>query len=377
MTRASDFEQIAAALSLNVKCGTDSALLVEADSLSAIRNIPSHSVSLILTDPPYHITKKRNITGDTSFESDEEYLRWFHEYVTQWKRILRPNGSIFCFCASEMAARIEVQLSEEFNILSHIVWTKPNDPGFDGWKQKMRKEALRQWYAHSERVIFAEPATPGNLHRSYFGNFLKAMRLKAGLSGHDLTELTGAYGKVNHGGAVSNWETGRNIPSREQYRKLCEVILATGKVETMPEYEDVIRPFYVDATKEFTDVWTFPSVRPYAGKHPAEKPIEMLEHAIEATTFPGDIVLDCFAGSGNTALAAIRLARRAIAIEIDTRWTGRIAKRLVAEAAEPPKTLWEAATNLKLAQLPRTIKRPAKKSRARGSTDTQPLLGVM
>jgi 16S rRNA G966 N2-methylase RsmD len=103
----------------------------------------------------------------------------------------------------------------------------------------------------------------------------------------------------------------------------------------------------------------------------------MLEHAIEATTFPGDIVLDCFAGSGNTALAAIRLARRAIAIEIDTRWTGRIAKRLVAEAAEPPKTLWEAATNLKLAQLPRTIKRPAKKSRARGSTDTQPLLGVM
>ena len=75
----------------------------------------------------------------------------------------------------------------------------------------------------------------------------------------------------------------------------------------MPPYEDVIRPFYMDSSKEFTDVWTFPSVRPYKGKHPAEKPAAMLEHMIEATTFPGDIVLDCFAGSGGTAVAALKL----------------------------------------------------------------------
>jgi len=55
-----------------------------------------------------------------------------------------------------MAARLELMFSENFNILSHIVWTKSNDPGFDGWKGKMKKEALRQWYAHSERIIFAE-----------------------------------------------------------------------------------------------------------------------------------------------------------------------------------------------------------------------------
>lgn len=375
MTRSSDFQQIAAALSQNAKYSADNALLLEADSLSAIREIPTHSVSLILTDPPYHITKKRNIIGDTSFESDAEYLLWFQEYVKEWKRILRPNGSIFCFCASEMAARIEVVFSEHFNVLSHIVWTKPNDPGFDGWKQKMKKEALRHWYAHSERIIFAEPASPGNLHRSYFGMFLRENRLKAGLSSHRLTELAGAYGKVNHGGAVSNWETGRNVPSREQYSKLCAAILSTRKVDFMPPYEDVIRPFYVDSTKEFTDIWNFPSVRPYIGKHPAEKPAEMLDHAIEATTFPGDIVLDCFAGSGSTALSAIRLGRRVVAIEIDARWVARIAKQLALVASESPRTLWDGVAKLQADESRIDRRATARKSRHKRNYEGQVLLG--
>jgi adenine-specific DNA-methyltransferase len=254
-------------------------------------------------------------------------------YISEWKRVLKPNGTIFCFCASEMSARIELAFAEHFNVLAQVVWTKPNDPGFDGWKQKMKKEALRQWYAHSERIIFAEPAIEGNLYRSYFGNLLREMRVQAGLSQHQLTGMTGAYGKVNHGGAVSNWEAGRNIPSREQYTKICEALLSTGKVESMPLYEDAIRPFSVDSSKEFTDIWTFPSVRPYKGKHPAEKPGLLLEHAIEATTFPGDIVLDCFAGSGSTAQAARRLGRRAVAVELESRWVDWIAAQLDLKAA--------------------------------------------
>jgi len=227
-----------------------------------------------------------------------------------------------------MAGRLEAILSRYFNVLSHIVWTKPNDPGFDGWKGKMKKEALRQWYPHSERILFAEPATEGNLHRSPFGQFLRQTRQKAGLSTHELTARIGAYGKVNHGGAVSNWEDGRNTPSRDQYNKICEVLIGTGRIENMPPYEDVIRIFNVNASKEFTDVWTFPSVRPYKGKHPAEKPLTLLEHVIAATTYPDDIVLDCFAGSGNTALAALNLSRRTICIEIDSLWAARIAQRV-------------------------------------------------
>jgi len=304
------------------------ALLVNGDSLDIIKKFPTHSVSLILTDPPYHSTRKENIYGDTLFQEDSRFLEWMSGYAKEWARILKPSGSLYCFCSPSMVSRLEVIFSLYFNILSHIVWTKPNEPGFDGWKQKMKKEALRQWYSHSERIIFAEPATDGNIFKSYFGNLLRECRKQAGFTMKELTEIIEAYGNVNHGGAVSNWEAGRNIPSHNQYEKLCSALLSTGKIESMPAYQDVIRPFFVDKTKEFTDIWTFPNIRPYKGKHPAEKPIPLLEHAIEASTLPNDIVLDCFAGSGSTAVAALKLGRYSVSIEIEKLWYDKIEKLL-------------------------------------------------
>lgn len=330
--RTSDFSAVKMALQQALRFSGDTAVVAEGDSLELLKRLPDHCVTLILTDPPYHATKKGNIYGDTHFEEDRHYLDWMNQYAIQWRRVLKRNGSLFCFCDSSMAARLEVMFSQNFNVLSHVVWTKPNEPGFDGWKGKMKKEALRQWYSHSERIIFAEPAVEGNLHRSPFAEMLRQARVKAGLSQHELTGIIGAYGKVNHGGAVSNWEAGRNTPSREQYDKMKQAILGTRKVDSMPDYEDAVRVFKMDGTKQFTDVWTFPSVKPYKGKHPAEKPVAMLEHAIEATTNPGDIVLDCFGGSGNTAVAAVKLGRRTVSIEIEPTWASRIAERLAADS---------------------------------------------
>ncbi len=349
LSRGADFSRIIDSLGVPTAYVSQNAVVAGEDSLSLLRKMPDQSVSLILTDPPYHATKKRNIYGDTAFNQDADYVHWISQFAIEWRRILRPNGSLYFFCASEMAAQLEVMFSKSFNILAHIVWTKPNDPGFDGWKQKMKKTALRQWYAHSERILFAEPACEGNLHRSPFANFLREARERAGISQHVLTGIIGAYGKVNHGGAVSNWEAGRNTPSRDQYQKICKALCGAGKVESMPPYEDVIRPFEMDASKEFTDVWTFPTVRPYKGKHPAEKPIALLEHAIKATSYPGDIVLDCFAGSGNTAVAALRLARRSVSIEIDRRLVERIATKVIA---------FDKQQDIASHKLPTSLRRP-------------------
>lgn len=328
--REQDFTKIQDAIRKESLLSDSNAVVAKGDSLQLLRKLPNHCVSLILTDPPYHATKKQNIYGDTSFAEDHHYLEWMAKYAVEWRRVLRPNGSLFCFCDSSLAARLEVLFSKDFNVLSHVVWTKPNDPGFDGWKGKMKKEALRQFYPHSERIILAEPAVEGNLFRSPFGQFLYEMRKMSGLSMHQLTAKIGAHGKINHGGAVSNWEAGRNTPSREQYEKMREALIGSGRIHSMPDYEDVVRVFNIDGSKEFTDVWNFQSVRPYKGKHPAEKPAELLEHAISTTTFPGDIVLDCFGGSGSTAISAIRLQRRAVVMETDARWSSRIAARVMA-----------------------------------------------
>lgn len=343
-----DLDRIKASLSTHIRYADSNAVVAKGDSLMMLRAMPTNSVSLILTDPPYHTTKKGNIYGDTAFAKDQHFLEWMAEHAVEWRRVLRQNGSLFCFCSSEMAGRLEVLFSKDFNILSHVVWTKPNEPGFDGWKGKMKKEALRQWYPHSERLIFAEPAVEGNLHRSPFAEFLREARKKSGLSMHQLTAAIGAHGKVNHGGAVSNWEAGRNTPSREQYEKMSAAILATGKVDNMPLYEEIIRVFRMNGSKEFTDVWNFPSVRPYKGKHPAEKPTSLLEHAIEATTFPNDVVLDCFSGSGSTALAALKLRRRTVSIEIQAQWVGKIIDRIKAVSKSRPDRIYSESSEAEI-----------------------------
>lgn len=313
-----------------VDLGVDDSVLICGDSLELIRQIPDHSIALILTDPPYHSTKKKNIVGDTSFSKDADYVEWMRMFAVEWKRVLKYNGSIFCFCSSTMSALLQMMFSDYFNILSEITWTKPNAPGYDGWKQKMKKEALRQWYPHSERILFLENSEEGNLFKSYFGSQLTKWRKMANMSTIKLAEITKSYGKINHGGAVANWEAGRNIPSKEQYDKLKNALEEAG-VEGIPDYEDMIRPFNVCKDIEFTDVWTFENVRQYRGKHPAEKPVDLLEHAIGATTFEGDIVLDCFSGSGAAGIAAMRLNRKSILMEIEPKWCNFASDRLRSE----------------------------------------------
>lgn len=315
------------------------AVLLRGDCLERLKNIPDRSVSLILTDPPYHSTKKKNIYGDTFFQEDAEYLEWMGAVAEEWARVLKYSGSVLCFCSSKMEAKLEAVFSKRFNILTHITWVKPNDPGFDGWKQKMDKGSLRHWYHHSERIIFMELAEEGNLFRAPFGNYIRQQRKAAGMTMKELTEVTGEYGKVNHGGAVANWEAGRNVPSEEQYEKICAGLLSTGKVDSMIGYRDLIRPFNNGALDPFTDVWEFPNIRSYKGKHPAEKPVEMLEHAIRATTYEDEIVLDCFAGSGSTAIAALKQGRRSISIEIEDKWCDQIQRVLDALPSMPEEAV--------------------------------------
>jgi site-specific DNA-methyltransferase (adenine-specific) len=96
------------------------------------------------------------------------------------------------------------------------------------------------------------------------------------------------------------------------------------------EYEDLRRPFSVTADVPYTDVWTFPTVQHYKGKHPCEKPLAMMEHIIRASTRPGAVVLDCFAGSGATGEACLSLGREFIGIEKDPAYADQARRRLQA-----------------------------------------------
>lgn len=64
------------------------------------------------------------------------------------------------------------------------------------------------------------------------------------------------------------------------------------------------------------------------GKHPTQKPVALLERCILASTNRGDLVLDPFAGSGTTAIAALKLGRRFIGVDLDLPSVELAARRL-------------------------------------------------
>ncbi|HHZ0334914.1 TPA: site-specific DNA-methyltransferase, partial [Escherichia coli] len=88
--------------------------------------------------------------------------------------------------------------------------------------------------------------------------------------------------------------------------------------ELQSEYKHLRRYFGVTAQVPYTDVWTHKPVQYYPGKHPCEKPAEMLQQIISASSRPGDLVADFFMGSGSTVKAAMVLGRRATGVELET-----------------------------------------------------------
>ena len=68
------------------------------------------------------------------------------------------------------------------------------------------------------------------------------------------------------------------------------------------------------------------------GRHPTQKPLELLRRVIRASSKPGDAVLDPFMGSGTTGLAALELGRRFTGVELDKKYFALAKKRMAAES---------------------------------------------
>lgn len=83
--------------------------------------------------------------------------------------------------------------------------------------------------------------------------------------------------------------------------------------------------------KQMKTVWRFTTPgrsEKQFGSHPTQKPVALMDRCIRASTNQGDIVLDPFAGSASTGVAALRAGRRFIGIEIDRNYVGIGMKRL-------------------------------------------------
>ena len=76
----------------------------------------------------------------------------------------------------------------------------------------------------------------------------------------------------------------------------------------------------MNGNKQMTDVWHMPAIGRWeksCGKHPTQKPLGVLARLIQASTKPGDWILDPFSGSGTTGIAANLLGRRYLGLELE------------------------------------------------------------
>jgi site-specific DNA-methyltransferase (adenine-specific) len=68
------------------------------------------------------------------------------------------------------------------------------------------------------------------------------------------------------------------------------------------------------------------------GSHPNHKPFGVLEPLLRTWSRPGELVLDCFAGSGSIPAAALRLGREVACIELEEEWAQRVTRRMQPDA---------------------------------------------
>jgi adenine-specific DNA-methyltransferase len=314
------------------------------DCLDILPMIPDNSVDLVLTDPPYF--KVKGDAWDNQWDKPAEFLAWLDRVVEQFARVLKPNGSLYLFASPQMAARVEVLMSERLNVLNHIAWRKDG-----GIHRRSDKTTLRAFFPQTERIIFAEHYGSDLTAKGIAGYELLCQRLcqrvfqiaslceQQGVSRADIAGLISVdYKNIESAKAqASNWILGKNVPNRTDFERLRTLLPIVGRYEDLrqqyeaelrKEYEELRRPFSVTADVPYTDVWDFPAVQAYPGKHPCEKPQALLRHIIQTSSRPGAVVLDAFAGSGATGVACRDLGREFIGIEMSDHWVNFARERL-------------------------------------------------
>lgn len=271
-------------------------------------------IDLIYIDPPFdskadykkHVKiKKQKVSGDiSSFEekqysdiwTNDEYLQFMYERLIILRELLSDDGSIYVHCDFHKSMYLRCILDEIFGqecmknevVWHYEKWTAPSGDSF----QKNHDTIFM--YSKGKNKFNTIKEVTENLRSKYEAGYL----------------IGGGYG--SKGLVVYD----RNNP------KVISMI-ESGKYQV--HYADM-------EGKPISDVWDIPFINPQAKErtgYPTQKPEQLLERIITASSNAGDIVFDCFMGSGTTQSVAMRLGRRFIGADINLGAIQTTTKRLM------------------------------------------------
>ena len=271
--------------------------LIQGDCVQQLDKVKDKSVQLICIDPPYNI-------GKDTWDTIVNYQEFMLTVIQKLEKKLQDNGSFFMFhndmeTISELMLNIKNHTS--FKFIQMIVWNKR----FDGSPRKgfmdgfVVKNNMHTFNKMTEYILFYT-----------FDNTYKLKEARTRLNVNQITisqDIKSKTGGVT--GWYSNLETGKNLPTRE-------TIIPIEKYLGLA-YDDIVPKF--NNLKTHHSVWNYDMAK-RCPVHITPKPIDLLKNIIAHTTDEGDVVLDCFAGSGTIGRACMETKRQCIMIEQEPKY---------------------------------------------------------
>jgi len=304
----------------------------------------SGQVRLIYIDPPYstnqdfRIGGERTATVSSSYEDrvayrdkllGVDYLNFLHDRLVLLREILADDGSIYVHVDIKIGHYVKVLMDKIFseeNFINHIVRIKCNPKNFSRPGYGNIHDMIL-FYSKSKNYIWNDS------RESFSEEEIRRLFPKVDKSGRRYTTTPlHAPGETKSGATGLPWR-GIRPPRGRHWRYPPEELDRLDK-EGLIEWSSIGNPrkiIYADEVlqkgKKRQDIWDFKDP-PYP-IYPTEKNLEMLKVIIQSSSNPDDIVLDCFAGSGTTLVAAEILDRRWIGIDSSEVAIETIQKRLL------------------------------------------------
>ncbi|WP_111627057.1 site-specific DNA-methyltransferase [Larkinella arboricola] len=315
-------------------------------------------VDLIYIDPPFDskadYKKKIQLRGKavandaTAFEekqytdiwTNDEYLQFMYERLVILRELLAETGSLYLHCDYHKNHYLRCLLDEVFgqsNFKNEIIWKRRGGRTTTGESNLF--ESVTEtifWYVKSENYtyhqLFSKEESEKYIkekftNRDADGRLYQLTALNSPNPRPNLIYDYKGYKPHSNGWSVS-YET---MLRYEEEGKLYFPEDKTKRIRRK-QYLDEWEGKVVQSL--WTDVFTINSQAEERVDYPTQKPEALLERILKTSTNPGDLVFDCFMGSGTTQAVAMKLGRRFLGADINLGAIQTTTKRLVRVAQE-------------------------------------------
>lgn len=275
------------------------------DCIEYMKTLPNECIDLIIADPPYY--KAINEKWDKQWKSEEEYLEWTKQWFNECVRILKPTGVFYYYGNFDILSKQKVLIfDEQLNFRQNITLSK----GLRAIAGRT-SDKLRMFPTASEYLLYY--VKQDEFFETPFSRIMKQKMKELNLTQSDISRLElSKNGKPT--GWVHNKLKGIQIPTNEQWKKICELFNIEDEYDKLvTQYKN--ERYVFNLPIGVTDVWNFVPDKVRYG-HKTQKPQDITDRIIKASSNEGDLVYIPFAGSGSEIVSCAKNNRNYLATEL-------------------------------------------------------------